>query len=224
MSNSPKGKRQIQDLFLRRKKDLRSFFREKKNLRFFFSTSAVENRKRFSTAEERLLRFRRNRRRPVFSNSFGIRENEGLLNMYIFFFANVQILRIWTFVSFILTARHANLTFVPRKLYAIFGGPNGFAGACLRRIREIRDRSFPFLMGPDQRSGPVRNEKRAIFDFSIEDFSFHRNRRNGMKKTFGASIDFIENHTSIKNGKQMTPGGPDLWSAPPLRSCFPLFL
>ena len=69
MSNSPKGKRQIQDLFLRRKKDLRSFFREKKNLRFFFLTSAVENRLRFSTAEERLLRFLRNRRRPVFSYS-----------------------------------------------------------------------------------------------------------------------------------------------------------
>ena len=35
--------------------------------------------------------------------------------------------------SFPQTARRANLTFVPRKLYAIFGGPNGFAGACLRR-------------------------------------------------------------------------------------------
>ena len=37
-------------------------------------------------------------------------------------------------------ARHANLTFVPRKLHAIFGGPNGFAGACLQEIRENRDR------------------------------------------------------------------------------------
>ena len=36
-----------------------------------------------------------------------------------------QIQRIWTFVSFIQTARHANLTFVPpvpRKSHAIFGG------------------------------------------------------------------------------------------------------
>ena len=29
---------------------------------------------------------------------------------------------------------------------------------------KIEDRSFPFLMGPDQRSGPVKNEKRAITD------------------------------------------------------------
>ena len=65
-----------------------------------------------------------------------------------------QIQRIWTFGSFIQTARHANLM-------------NGFAGACLRRIREIRDRSFPFFMGPDQRSGPVRNEKNAILDLSF---------------------------------------------------------
>ena len=56
-----------------------------------------------------------------------IRENEGLLNMLRRPVANVQILRIWTFVSFIQTARHANLM-------------NGFAGACLRRIRESRDR------------------------------------------------------------------------------------
>ena len=45
------------------------------DLRSFFSPSAVENCLRFSTAEERLLRFLRNRRRSVFSNSFGIREN-----------------------------------------------------------------------------------------------------------------------------------------------------
>ena len=98
--------------------------------------------------------------------------------MYIFFFRERPNSRgapskigapggIWTFVSFIQTARHANLTFVPRKLHAIFGGPNRFAGACLRRIREIRDRSFSFLTGPDLRSGPVRNEKRAILDLSF---------------------------------------------------------
>ena len=37
----------------------------------------------------------------------------------------------------------------------------------LRGIRQIRDRSFPFLMGPDQKSGPVRNEKNAILDLSF---------------------------------------------------------
>ena len=72
-----------------------------------------------------------------------------------------QIQRIWTFVSFIQTARHANLTFVPPKLHAILGGPNGFAGACLRRIKESRDRSprklHAIFGDSDQRSVPGEN-------------------------------------------------------------------
>ena len=143
-SSAPQGQRKKTRVFL-------PISGKESDLRSFFSPPAVENRKRFSTAgegpfflEKKNLGSRKERSKiflyDVFSNSFGIRENEGLLNMYIFFFANVQIFRIWTFVSFILTARHANVM-------------NGFAGACLRRIREIRDRSL---------SG-----KRKIFDLSF---------------------------------------------------------
>ena len=61
-----------------------------------------------------------------------------------------------------------------RKSQAIFDGRGrkekknlGFVFSKNRRIRQIRDRSFPFLMGPDRRSGPVRNKKRAILDLSF---------------------------------------------------------
>ena len=83
-----------------------------------------------------------------------------------------------SWISFIQTARHANLM-------------NGFAGACLRRIREIRDRSFPFLMGPDQRSGPVRNgnERSWICSFALRAIRQIRDRsENRMRFSERSSI------------------------------------
>ena len=160
---------------------LRSFFtKEKRSSIFFFvvprkfyefsgdPTSAVENRLRFSTAEERLLRFRKiffpshlwlgekhaNRRRPVFSNSFGIRENEGLLNMYIFFFrerpnsSNLDVR--------LLYSPGKEKSKIAQKIACDFLSDHGFVFAP-KRQRQIQDFFFLDLSGHRSSIGARRN-------------------------------------------------------------------